>query len=422
MLAPRCGRSRKLLSFGLAAPALLLALTCARAGVAETAWTLEQVLQTLPANPAALARLSEQTAARASLDSARWLRYPGAGLELSAQDAGQHTGTLRVDQPLWTGGRVSATIDGAAKRLDASTVAIEELRLDLTLRAIGAFTEALRQAAREQLAAASRAEHETLLATVRRRVAEDASPLTDQRLAEARTLQAATELNLTVQALQAALAQLSSLAGTDVGVVVEGGLARHATPTDLPATLATATAFSPTARRLALEEAAADADVALQRAAVMPTVALRAERLGGAVRDNRLMLTFQMQTGPGLSARSEVEAAVARRDAIRDRRLAALRDVRERVTLDWTQWTAAQDRLTTATQSTALYLEVLDSYKRQFAVGRKTPVELLNAVRDVTSAQYAEVDARLQALAAGLRLLANTGGMTGAYIEEPPGR
>jgi adhesin transport system outer membrane protein len=53
--------------------------------------------------------------------------------------------------------------------------------------------------------------------------------------------------------------------------------------------------------------------------------------------------------------------------------------------------------------------EVVDSYTRQFVIGRKSWVEVLNAVREATQARYLVVDARAQAGAAAWRLRALVG-------------
>ena len=55
--------------------------------------------------------------------------------------------------------------------------------------------------------------------------------------------------------------------------------------------------------------------------------------------------------------------------------------------------------------------EVFDSFARQFVIGRKSWLEVLNAVRESTQAQLAVADARAQQLAAALRLQLLTGAL-----------
>ena len=247
---------------------------------------------------------------------------------------------------------------------------------------------------------------------IRRRVTQEVSSLTDQRLAEARLYQAANDLSLATQGRNNALAQLSTLAGKPVEEVSGQGMTQMSAleiPVGLETALGQALAWSPAMRRLAYEEEAAIADIASKRSAYMPQLALRLEKSVGQVNDSRIMIVLQAQPGAGLSAASGVDAAIARREAARTAREGVERDVRERVTLDWNEWVAVRLRLDNALQSRAMSTEVFESYARQYVIGRKTWIDVLNAVREATQSQLALEDSQTQTLAVGLRLRALTG-------------
>ena len=391
-------------------PVLAALALMAGAAQAQPTWTFEQVLASaLDSHPAMLGKRSAQAAARAEREGAMWQRYPATSIEASTQASGGNAGLLRIEQPLWTGGRITAGIDAAGSRLDAAGAALEEARLDLSLRVIAAYTEALRQKARQQHATSGAREHEKLLNMIRRRVGQEVSTLTDQRLAESRLYQAANDLSAATQALNNALAQLGALSGKPVAGVSAQGVSEQGAPADFAAALTQALAWSPTLRRLAYEEEAANADIVSRRSAYMPQLALRLEKGVGEVNNSRAMLVLMAQPGAGLSAVSGVDAAIARREAARMAREAAARDVRERVTLDWNEWVAARLRLENANQSRAMSAEVFESYARQYVIGRKTWIDVLNAVREATQSELSAEDARSQMLAASLRLRAQSG-------------
>ena len=395
----------------LAATVLLAAAMPLGAAVGQTVWTIDRVLAGPRNDAGVLSRLAEEAAARADVNTAKWQRFPAATLEAAAHDAGNQTGVLRIDQPLWTGGRLTAAIDGATSRLSATAAATEELRLDVTMRAIAAFAEALKQSANLDIAAAGLTEHEALAQTVQRRVTEGLASAPDLRLVEARVLQASNEVALATQSRASALIRLGTFAGEPVERVSGAGADRFLPPSDSSRAVEQALAFSPTVRRLTFEVAAAASDVATQRAAVAPQVGLRAEKAVGAVRDNRLMLQFQVQTGPGFAAKSGVEAALARQNAARFALESARRDVEERTALDWAEWDAAKKRLRGAQDMRERYADVVESFKRQYDVGRRAPIDLLNAVRELTVTDFAIEEARATMLAAALRLFAETGGV-----------
>jgi adhesin transport system outer membrane protein len=170
-------------------------------------------------------------------------------------------------------------------------------------------------------------------------------------------------------------------------------------------------AYSPTLRRINFDALAANADISTRRAAYMPQLALRVESSYGSVSDNRAMLVLLAQPGAGLSAQSGVDAALARRDAVRQTAEAAQRDVREHITLDWNNWAAARLRLSNAEHASSTSTEVFESYVRQYAASRKTWLDVLNAVREATQAELAMEDAKSQTQAAVLRLKVQIGGL-----------
>ena len=377
---------------------------------ATARWTLASVLQAaLDRHPLMLGRRSAQDAARADKEGAEWARYPTPSIEAFSRNANGSSGVARLEQPLYTGGRITASINAADRRLDAAGSAVEEARLELRLRVIAATVEALRQQARQTRAQASVDEHRKLLEMIRRRVARDVSPSVDQSLAESRLFQAINDQSAMQQAYRNALAQLSQLAGQSVGDMDPAGVADANGPASREQAEQQARSYSPSLQRLAFEEAAANADIDVRRAAMLPTVAMRLERTMGTLAESRALVVLQAQPGAGLSARSGIEAAAARREAARQASETAQRDLAERITLDWNELQAARLRLENARQAQQMSAEVFASYTRQYVIGRKSWLDVLNAVREAAQSDFAVEDARAQAQGASLRLRAQTG-------------
>lgn len=389
--------------------ALWLTASLLSLGANSASWNLAQVLEAAWAShPLVMGKRSAQAAAKGDQDGAEWQRYPSPSLEASTQSGG--AGLLRIDQPLWAGGRITANIDAAGNRLDAAGAAIDEARHDLALRAIAATTEATRQQARQLHGQSGVDEHKKLLAMIERRVAQEVSPLADQNLTSSRLYAAENDLSLSTQALRNALAQLSQLTGAVVQSVTTQEVDTNGLPAGLPEALSKALAYSPMLKRLAFEEQLAETDIASKQSAYSPQLTLRLEHSAAQqTSDSRAILVLSAQPGAGLSARSGVQAAVARREAARLAREAAQRDIEERVTQDWNDWQSSQQRFANAERGQTMSSEVSASYARQFTTGRKSWIDVLNAVRETTQAQWAVDDARAQVLAANLRLRAQMG-------------
>ncbi len=397
--------------------AVLLALAAVgsvgAAGAAAPAqqWRFEQALSTaLATHPAVLGKRASVDAASAELDEARWQRYPSPSFETNQYASGGLTNVFRVEQPVWTGGRISAGIAGAEHRVDAAGASVLEVRQEIALRVIAAWTDACRHEARLNHARTAVQEHERLLALISRRVDNEVSPPVDRDFARSRLLQSMNDLSSVTQARNAALAQLSQLVGEEVPVAsvlpdVEPGEAVR------ELLLQRTVDYAPVLQRLSAEEGAAAAEISLRRAALMPRIGVRVERTTGPLADTRALLVVSVQPGAGLAANSAVHAARARRDAAHLAREATLRDLQAQVSVDWDDWQFAKQRLQTAQQSRAMSAEVFESYTRQYTTGRKTWIDVLNAVREVTQADFQMADAQAQVVAAALRLRLRSGAL-----------
>jgi adhesin transport system outer membrane protein len=378
--------------------------------------TFDQALQAaLSTHPLVQGKRSAQDAAKADQEGAEWQRYPSFSVEANAATGGDNASVFRLDQPIWNGGRIQAGIDAAGSRHSAAGTAIDETRQELAIKVITASGEVLRLRERQKHAQASVGEHEKLLAMIRRRVQQEVSPLADQRLAESRLYSTLNELSVTNQGMRNALTQLGQLTGETITEIDTASYVDAASAAPLIDDLARATeralAHSPVLRRLSFESEAANADIDSKRSAYMPQLALRLESTQGSISDNRALLVLQAQPGAGLSARSGVNAAVARRESTRQAMEAAQRDVRQQLALDWNEWTAARARAENAEQVRSTSAEVSESYARQYTAGRKTWLDVLNAVREATQAELNLVDSRSQMHAAMLRLKVQTGAL-----------
>lgn len=397
----------------------LVVLLAGPAAAQEKPWTFPELLQhASAAHPSVLAQRASADAAGADYESALWQRYPSPSLEAIAGGERNVPGTtsrLRLQQPLWTGGRISAGIDGSLSRKDASGYAVGEAQRELALRVAAAYVEAVRAQTREAQARHGVEEHQRLLELIGRRVLQEVSAPVDRDLARSRLYLAMNERSLASQQRASALTQLTQLAGRPIERVAAPDAEIARLPRGEEAALHAAMAASPSLARLAAEERAASADVDSRRAAILPQVALRLERdFGGLSSDTRLLLVLEAQPGAGLSAGSAVEAARARRRALEHQRAAALRELQERIGIDWIELRFARERLENAELSRRTAAAVFDSFTRQYTTGRKTWIDVMNAVRESTQAELAAADAQAQVSAATLRLAIATGSVTTA--------
>jgi len=382
-------------------------------------WSFDALLrETERTYPALAARARAKDAAEAELEAARWQRYPVPGIQAGTDNDGNRETVAFVQQPLWTGGRITAGIDAAEARLGAADEDIGIKRREVLSRLIDAYVETRRRQAQQHIYRKNIQQHERLLAMIERRVSNEVSPKVDHDLARSRLYQAANELSFALQALADAQTQLGELVGQNVMSVDQTAPEEtRGLPESKAEALTQAISASPRLQRLSYELLAADADVKSERASYWPQVSLRLEhrhnsaQLPANQRENRALLQLESQFGAGLSSGARVNAAQARRDALSEERRTAQREIESEVALSWNQWTASRLRLENSRINRDSAQLVFDSYTRQYVVGQKSWLDVLNAVREATTASVTVEDATAEALRARLKLRMLSGGL-----------
>jgi outer membrane protein, adhesin transport system len=375
-------------------------------------WNFQELVNEACVNyPSVLSKVAAKEAASADLSSAQWQQYPAPSLESTSDREGNTNFVLRVEEILWAGGGINGAIDSARMLREASEKGIREAQYDVVSRVIDAYVEAMHQQARRSISRRNLEEHRLLDDAIKRRVASEISPLVDEELSRSRLAQASNDLESVEQALAKSLHLLSQLSGKNVTEAVPVAAGSIPLPDDLEGAIQDAVAKSPTLARLADERAAADAQIRVKKAAYWPTLALRYEKslnnnnyYYGMPSDNRIMVVLEAQPGAGLSAYSGVASAVAKRDAAEQDRRSSQRDLQRLIEDTWQDLEVARRQLRFASSARTSAEQVAESYKRQYIIGHKSWLDVLNVVREATQSQLYVADADAQVALASLRI------------------
>lgn len=400
--------------FIVIATVLTCVAPCFGAAAPDNPELVSLVERALTTHPSAGAAQAEVAAARSELSASRWARFPGVSVETFAdpRNDGDVTTALSVEQPLWTGGRISAGVRQSNSRLDAALASLDEVRLDLAQRTLQAYVDVLRLRRRSHILEDSLDEHRKLVDSMRRRVGQEISPASDLQLAESRSRQ--TEIDaLQMQAeADVALLRLRELTGDNSLQVAASMDYREqeyqASPADL---LRAALNFDPRKRRVAAEAAIAGAEVSLRKSELMPQFGVRYQHYLGGDNDldDQFGLVFRVQADGGLSRVSAINAAKQREQAATLAIDTATREQQQIVLAVLTDNAAARRRAQAGRDATFAAKSVTDSFLRQFAAGRRTWPEVLNSVRETVTAELTQIDAEASAITSYVRLLLLTG-------------
>lgn len=362
-------------------------------------------------HPSVKAKQAELQAAQADLATAKWSRYPTVSTEATAS-GGRPQGALLVQQPLWAGGKIDAQNRLAQAHVALADASLQETRNSLMLQTGNQFYEVLRWRQRLEVAQKNETEHRNLLELIQRRVASEISPIADQVLANARLQQAVSERIQFSRSLQTAELALQQLVGESRSTLKPPKMLAWQKQGE-SAAIEASMASSFELQRLRIQQEVSQAQIDMAEAAVFPTLALAHRHALGATDSSntpsRTYLSLQFSPGPGLSARSAASAARSRLENSQQNTVVYERQLAQQVRTALADLEALAQQREPAQLLVSATEDVVASYLRQYQIGKKNWLDVLNAVRESTQATYGAVDVTSSSESLQLRLMLLTG-------------
>lgn len=371
----------------------------------------EALVVAIATHPSVRAAESNVRAAGADIRAAKWGRFPSVSVEglLLSQSVNRMQAQLVVEEPIWAAGRIDSTIGRAQARKLAALAAFDEAGQSIAISVVRSYFEVQRGRQRLQILNSSLQRHQQMVQTMWRRVEQEVSPVSDLELARARTAQVDQQVAQATAQVGQALQQLRDLVGDpqfdpDQPTGVSGAWPVF----DQQALVASASDNDPRQRRLRAEAEVAAAETRIARAQRLPQLTGQysySETLG-----HRFGLVLKAQTGGGgLSQFAAADAARQREEAAQFQIGAAARELVDQISADFHDYEAGRARAFSADVAATNSDRVTESYVRQFTSGRRTWLDVMNAIRESTSARLDALDARVSTDAALSRLMIRTG-------------
>lgn len=398
-----------------------------RGKLAEVSWpeapeevppALENAITIATKNyPSAKSGRAALRAAHADVRAAKWLRFPSLSGTLEYIDSDTNPDPqVSVEAPIWAGGRITSNIRRAKALEDSSSAAYVSTVETLALTTSQTYFEIARLTRREQLYADSVKEHLRLVETMERRVQQEVSPLADLELARSRAAQIEQEYTITRSQRETALRVMAELIADpsyDLGPIPFYDPALEVPNRE--ALEEQAVAYDPALRGLNAEADVARAELDARKASILPQVNARYSY--DDVFGSRMGLVVRAQTTGGLSQISEINSARLRIQSALENQRQAEQRLRRDVAADIIEYDAAKARASISTRASDTAARVSESYMRQFIAGRRSWLDVMNALREAISAQVGKADAELTAMSAGVRLMLRSGRWRPEFIQ-----
>lgn len=387
-------------------PLAALALLCATVSHGQVADPIAQsplnyrhyLGHVVKQHPSVLAALNQIESAQQDVDGAKWQfgPTPSVGAEKSSKSANalidRRTTFARLQQPLWTGGRLTAQLDIALAQETIARLAMEEQRLSLGMRWLQLWTDVQAADLKVQAYADSEDQHRKYVMQVQSRVKEGYAPLSDVQLSLTRLGAVQAELEQVRTQKRQAVSRLEQMHGAPLPVnAMQWTAPLKTAPAQNTVLKRTAQEWlsevqdkHPSLKKTAAVALVVKADVKLAKSRSAPELYVRGEIINGDVTHTtrQIYVGVSSNFGAGLSTLSTIAAAQAKLDAQEHETEARRRDIAEQVLADVESLESQTQRLRYLEQSYISADEFLQASERQFAAGRKSWQELMNTARE----------------------------------------
>lgn len=370
------------------------------------------IRKALASYPTVLARQASREAAETDVLAAKLKFLPNPSVSTQRNQVaynGQATSnlpatTMNISQPIWMGGALTAGHDKAGARLSAADFALLETREDISRRLISAYTDWFKAWLKIQALEESVQLHEKFVGMITRRFEQGVASGSDRDLGVSRLHQARAELDTQRSVEQSSLTAISQLVGESVTrEQLKAKLAKHLNIPARQEALTKAMVNSVTVQRYKYEAEAADAEAKEIRAQGLPQVSFQAQRqvgnamLPGAPGYDLYGLVVSYAPGGGFSSIATASAALDRARAATMQVETSKRELADKLNAEYNEYEFSLLKKENLQRSANLAGEISASYDRQYLVGRKSWLDLMNSVREraQTKVQLADADGGL---------------------------
>ncbi len=369
--------------------------------------------EALSSYPSILSRQANKDGASADLTAAKLKFLPNPSFNTQRNtvsfDGGMSasqmpSSNLTISQPLFLDGGVIAGYNKADSKLSVADFALLEIREDISRRVVSSYAEWLKAWLKIQALEDSIKVHEKLVSLISRRYEQGVASRADRDLGFSRLYQARADLeaqNSQEATMLTALSELTGLQVTRQQLIKQ--ISQVAIIPGRKDGILSALNISVSIQRSVFEAKSATYEAKEIRAQALPQLSFQVQRqignayVPGAQGFNSAGLVLSYTPGGGLSTIASAGAARDRARASTIQIETFKRDLAERLNAEYNEFEFSKLKKESLSASVALASELSSSYDRQYLVGRKSWLDLMNAVRELaqTRMQLAESEASL---------------------------
>lgn len=326
-------------------------------------------------------------ASELQLSSANWAYYPTPTLNISGSLSNTRT-TIRIDQPIWDGGKIDASYDNAKAQKEEALHSYSESQYQLIEDYVSALQKYLQAQDQITIMDAGLQQLDSIMHTIDRMIEADELSLADKNLLNTKIADINSKLTIANAEFDVAKIKFEILTGREINCgVVLANSSIFDEGIDITTLVEDALYFHPALRILDARIAAAQSEVSSANSKFWPALKLRAEHKKGALYDSDssqeeslVYLALEMSTGAGASVLSDVERSKINVLKVKNQKLAKEKQVIDALMNNYTQFVSVKNNIKIVSNDVEVAEKVFSSNKRMFFLQQKKWIDVVNAL------------------------------------------
>lgn len=326
------------------------------------------------------------------VDSAYWGFFPTPSVDVSAKDKDRYTTVARLDQPIWTGGKLTSSYDIATSKEKENVQELQETSYKLIenyLNTLESYLQSKTSIIELTEGANNLNKFDEMLT---RRMEAGVSSNSDKDLLSARIEQINSDMILAKNRFKVATLQLELLLDTKITCDIDFKNINILHSNDIEDSINRLLEFHPSLKKSLAQIETSKYELDNTEASIMPNLSLRLEhREGDLYEDNYdksndqdiVYLAFTATTNAGLSSLSDRAAARVKITELEYKKKTVEKELIDSLLTDFNNYEITKTRIKVIKRSVDSAQNVLDSYTRLFLAGKKQWLDLVNASREV---------------------------------------
>ena len=323
------------------------------------------------------------------LNSAKWQYFPTPSVDYSNSSKNDQV-VAKLEQPLWTGGKLDSQYDIALSSKAEAGYTLEESKYRLVERILN-LLQAYSQGKSAEISLKEgydRLSEFTVM--IDKRIEAGISSQSDEVLLNSRLIQIKSDLINAKSKKTLALKQLSLLVGENIESIDFSLDKFNFDNTQSSVLIDDMVKFHPTLKKMDEQLKGSIHQVSKEESALYPTLSLIAEHKQGDVytennnaSDNAVYLSLKATTGAGLSLFSNVEKAKLNTKRLKSEKDSKQQELTDSFIIDYNNMMLAKEKLANQKLNQQFSGEVFEANKKLFIAGKKQWLDLVNSSKEL---------------------------------------